>query len=101
MEKSLYLLTPSQFIAYQSLGMEKQQQFLYEFGKQSHDPLIAMIFFIFGFHYFYLGETGKQILYMFTLAGFSIWWWIDLFGLKKKVQKQNELLADRILGRLK
>lgn len=42
-----------------------------------------------GAHKFYLGKTGKGILYIFTLALLSIGWWYDLFTLGKQVDQYN------------
>jgi len=82
--------------------MGGQQQFLYEFGNVAKDPSKAQLWaWILGAHYLYLGEIGKQLLFWFTGGGMIIWFVIDLFTIKKKVQKRNEEFADKLLMRLK
>ena len=48
-----------------------------------------LFYFLFGAHYIYLGQIGKQILFWFTIGGFGIWAIIDLFTLGSKVDLVN------------
>ena len=43
----------------------------------------------FGGHQFYLGRIGRGVGYLFTLAWFTIAWWIDLFTLPAEVKHVN------------
>jgi tRNA A-37 threonylcarbamoyl transferase component Bud32 len=43
-----------------------------------------------GGHRFYLGQTGWGLLYLFTVGGFMIGWFIDLFTLPDQVRRYNE-----------
>ncbi|MEP3837609.1 MAG: TM2 domain-containing protein [Algibacter sp.] len=55
-----------------------------------------LFFFLFGAHYIYLGQIGKQFLFWFTLGGFGIWAMIDLFTLGSKVDKVNSPILIKI-----
>ncbi|SDP08646.1 TM2 domain-containing protein [Nakamurella panacisegetis] len=48
-----------------------------------------------GVHQFYLGKTGRGILYLFTLGGFLIGLAIDLFTMAAQVRQVN---AQRAVG---
>jgi TM2 domain-containing membrane protein YozV len=50
---------------------------------------------IFGAHQFYLGKSGRGILYLFTLGLFTIGCWIDLFTLASQTRAVN---TQRALG---
>ncbi len=47
-------------------------------AKRKTTTFILMIFMI---HRFYLGKTGTAILYLLTLGGFGIWYFIDMYRL--------------------
>lgn len=49
----------------------------------------AYLFYLFGFHYIYLGKIGTQFLYWLTLGGVGFWMLMDLFTLPKKVAEHN------------
>ena len=55
-----------------------------------------LLLLIFGAHYAYLGKWGVQILYWFTLGGFGIWLFIDLFMLSGKVSRHNAAIFQEI-----
>lgn len=48
-----------------------------------------LFYFLFGAHYIYLGQIGKQILFWCTIGGFGVWAIIDLFTLGSKVDLVN------------
>ena len=50
---------------------------------------------VFGAHQFYLGKTGKGILYIFTFGIFGIGVLIDLFTLGSQVDTYNALYLGR------
>jgi len=50
---------------------------------------------IFGAHQFYLGKTGRGILYLLTFGLFTIGCWIDLFTLASQTRAVN---TQRALG---
>ena len=51
--------------------------------------LCETFFFLFGAHYLYLGQYGKQILFWITLGGFGVWGLVDLFSISSKVDRIN------------
>lgn len=55
-----------------------------------------LFFFLFGAHYIYLGQIGKQILFWVTLGGFGIWALIDMFTLGDKVNRANAPILQQI-----
>ena len=44
---------------------------------------------VIGIHHFYLGKTLRGVAYLFTMAWFTIGWWIDLFTLPAQVAQVN------------
>ena len=36
-----------------------------------------------------MGDTAMGCLKLFTIGGFGIWWFIDLFSISKKVKELN------------
>ncbi len=81
-------------IALGKMSSEKQHIFEDEFKKKAKNTTTAYIWlFVFGVHYFYLGQPGKNILYWFTGCGLCIWWLIDLVTLGKRVSEYNEDIA--------
>ena len=55
-----------------------------------------VLWFVFGFHYGYLGKWGIQILYWITFGGVGIWALIDLFTMSAKVDRHNAPLFQEI-----
>ncbi|MGR6316627.1 TM2 domain-containing protein [Micromonospora soli] len=48
---------------------------------------------VFGGHQFYLGKTGRGLLYLFTVGIFGVGVLIDLFTLPSQVRQVNTQLA--------
>lgn len=55
-----------------------------------------LFFFLFGAHYIYLGQIGKQFLFWITFGGLGIWAFIDLFTLGGKVDNANAPIFKKI-----
>ncbi len=55
-----------------------------------------LFFFLFGAHYIYLGQIGKQFLFWFTLGGLGFWALIDLFTIGSKVDNANAPILKKI-----
>jgi hypothetical protein len=55
-----------------------------------------LFFLLFGAHYLYLGQVGKQILFWCTGGGFLIWAFIDLFTMGSKVDSHNLPILSQI-----
>lgn len=49
----------------------------------------ALLFFLFGAHYLYIGKPGLQLLFWITMGGLGIWWLIDLFNMEGKIKAAN------------
>jgi hypothetical protein len=45
--------------------------------------------FIFGFQFAYLNKWGLQLLFWFTLWGFGVWWFIEMFLIPGRVERYN------------
>ncbi len=52
-------------------------------GTSHKSRKVALIFCLFGgfmgFHNFYVGKYGRGFFYMFTVGGFLLGWWGDIF----------------------
>ncbi len=57
--------------------------------------VLWLFFGVFGVHQFYLGNTGRGLLYLFTAAGFGIMLIVDLFTLPSQ---HRQVLAHRRIG---
>jgi hypothetical protein len=55
---------------------------------------------LFGLHYAYNRKIGLQFVYWFTLGGFFIWAFIDLFRMPLIVQGSNSIIAREIANTL-
>lgn len=55
-----------------------------------------LFFLLVGAHYAYLGRWVLQILFWFTLGGFLLWAFIDLFLIPSKVHKHNAPLFQQL-----
>lgn len=65
----------------------------YELQSNIKSSGTAYLFFLFlGAHYAYMGKWGLQLLYWFTLGGFFIWMFIDLFRIGGMVSSHNALI---------
>lgn len=93
--KDIVRLIPADvYSKFEQLPQEKKEKFLYHFSQKAKSPEMAFwACILFGWHYIYLGEIGKQILFWFTGGGLLIWALVDLFSIKKKVQEHNRSAA--------
>ena len=58
-------------------------------GKIKSSSTTWLLYLFFGCHYAYLGKWGTQLAYWFTLGGFGIWIFIDLFRVSGLVKRYN------------
>lgn len=76
-----------------------------EFDKRKKSSGTAWLLWLFlggiGGHRFYLGHTGKGLLYLFTLGGLGVMTLIDLFRLSGKIQAENEKIELEIISQVK
>ena len=57
--------------------------------------VLWFFFGLLGIHHFYLGKTGRGLLWLFTGALLTVGLWIDLFTLPAQVRQVN---AQRAAG---
>jgi len=87
---------------YNSLSAEAQEQFNSQFRKNKKSVLMSyFLFVLFGFHYAYLNNWGKQFLYIFTVGGMGLWIIADIFRIPSIVRDYNEEKALDIISKIK
>jgi hypothetical protein len=74
-----------------------QLGFAEEFSKNKKSPLLAFLLVGFGLHYAYLGRVWLTLLFIFTLGGIGIWWFIDIFRVFGMVRERNRSVAIQVL----
>jgi hypothetical protein len=78
-----------------------QSAFLREYnGSKKSVGFSYFMWFLFGLHYAYNRKIGLQFVYWFTLGGFFIWAFIDLFRMPLIVQGSNSIIAREIANTL-
>jgi TM2 domain-containing membrane protein YozV len=74
-----------------------QRDFVEEFRKLKKSLLLAFVLWGGGFHRAYLGQIWLTLLFLGTLGGFFIWWFIDLLCLPRIVGERNRSIAIDVL----
>jgi TM2 domain-containing membrane protein YozV len=74
-----------------------QLGFAEEFSKNKKSPLLAFLLVGAGLHYAYLGRVWLTLLFIFTLGGIGIWWFIDIFRVFGMVRERNRSVAIQVL----
>jgi hypothetical protein len=95
------ILPPSVKTELESMPIEKQSAFLLRFNQRAKTQGMAIILFIFGFHYLYFEKWGLQIIYWLTGAGLGFWGLYDMFRLSNMVDQYNKNLARELLADIK
>ncbi len=54
---------------------------------------------IFGGHRFYLGDTARSIVMLFTLGGLGLWTLIDVFFIARRVRTVNHNRRTAVMAR--
>ncbi len=54
---------------------------------------------IFGGHRFYLGDTARSIVMLFTLGGLGVWTLIDVFFIARRVRTVNNTRRAAVMAR--
>ncbi len=71
-------------------------------GMHLKSAMVTVILSIFwgelGIDRFYVGDFGWGLLKLFTLGGFGIWWFIDIFCCFGKAKKRNYKDIKNALG---
>ena len=78
-----------------------QSAFLREYnGSKKSVGFSYFMWILFGLHYAYNRKIGLQFVYWFTLGGFFIWAFIDLFRMPLIVQGSYSIIAREIANTL-
>ena len=87
---------------FDSLSAEAQISVKRDVERRSKSMVFAFIaWFFLGWHYLYLKRIGLQVVFWFTLGGFGVWWFIDLFRVAGIVNAMNEDLARELMVQYK
>ena len=87
---------------FDSLSAEAQISVKRDLERRSKSMVFAFIaWFCLGWHYLYLKRIGLQVVFWFTLGGFGVWWFIDLFRVAGIVNAMNEDLARELMVQYK
>jgi len=81
-------------------GMDATAQlaFAEEFTRKKKSPALAFWLLLpFGMHYAYAGRVWLTLIFLFTMGGFGIWWFIDLFRVWGMVGEYNRSIAIQVL----
>ena len=85
-------------IVFRGLPLDTQALVLQDYQHRRKSGLIAYIlWFLFGFHYLYLGRIGIQLIYWLTAGGFGLWMLIDIFRIPGMVERKNEDIARELM----
>ena len=84
---------------YRTLSNARKEELLNIYSKKRKTQVIT-IFWLFGFHYAYVGRWKLFFLYFFTIQGLLLWWIIDLFRLDTILEKYNKKKAEELFENL-
>lgn len=62
---------------------------------------IATLCWFFGLHYFYLGNSVRNLFYLMTVGGCFLWMLFDLYRLPAMVDESNAKIAEEVYKELK
>ena len=62
---------------------------------------IATLCWFFGLHYFYLGNSARNLFYLMTVGGCFLWMLFDLYRLPAMVDESNAKIAEEVYKELK
>ena len=94
-------LPPSVQHVVMKMDRESQSAFFNEYERKKKKKSIGWIaWIIIGWHYLYAGKIGLQFAFWFTLGGFGVWWFIDLFRMPSIIRSANEQIARQAIQTL-
>lgn len=83
------------------MNTSEQNAFLLEYNKRKKSLFLSYILWILlGLHYAYNKKIGLQFVFWFTLGGFFVWAFIDLFRMPSIVRDANAVIAREIASTL-
>ena len=83
------------------LPPDAQLAFHDQYNRRARSLGTAYLIGFFGWHYGYLKEWGKQILFWISGGGLLVWWVVDLFRMKKMCEDYNSVIATDCLLQVK
>ncbi len=98
--KKLSLPTTSLTQAVDQLPALKQDLFHREYQSKQKSTSTSFILWFSGLHYLYYNKWFLQIIFLLTFGGLGVWWIIDLFKIKKRVNDWNHSVAVDLLNRV-
>lgn len=84
-----------------TLPAERQAEFFEEYNRRRKKPWAAWLLWLVGWHFVYWGRWGLQVLYIFTLLGFYVWWAIEGFRMPGRLRHDRADVAVAVLRDLK
>jgi len=81
----------------ESMELVNQAAFEDEFNKKRKSLGTSYFFWLFGFHYLYMGKFMTFIFFFITFGGLFIWWLFDVFRLPSIVRNHNKTVALSVL----
>ncbi|MDR3560847.1 MAG: TM2 domain-containing protein [Negativicutes bacterium] len=89
-------------MAMASLPPEAQKEFMRDLNKRSKSVVVAYLaWFLLGWHYLYLGKTGKQFAFWFTFGFLVVGWIVDFFRIPGMVALVNDDMALSLISQYK
>jgi len=87
---------------YDQLSPEGQVQFNRDFNSKKRSVgIMYLLWFLFGWHYAYVGRWGMCALYILTGGFFIVGIFIDIFRIPSMTRSHNESLALDIMGKIR
>lgn len=83
------------------LSVEKQRAFVEEYERKEKGIFTGYVLWLVGFHYVYIGKWGIFILFLITIGGLFIWWFIDFFRVYGMIRNYNKDIAMDIFKNMK
>jgi hypothetical protein len=83
------------------MSAQKQSEFVEEYRRKAKSIGVAYVLWMLALHYAYLGKWGLQILFLFTVGGLFVWFFIDIFRMPKLVRDHNKDVATDVLRTMK
>lgn len=86
----------------ETLPAERQDEFLEDYQRRQKKMWLAyVLWFLGGWHFAYMRRWGLMVLFFFTAGGVVVWWVIEAFMCKRRVNEYNRDRAIETLRNLK
>ena len=84
---------------YRTLSATRKNELLNLYIKKRKTHVIT-IYWLFGFHYAYVGKWKRFFVYFFTIQGLFLWWVIDFFRLDTILEQYNKKKAEELFEKM-